>query len=94
MNSLDTITIIAILSFLISFFIGKNAIRVTLSAGLLIAAGWALNDVTNGTGINWAILKQLLIVATLAGATWELLSRLINIIRRKTLGQQNCAASK
>ena len=52
MKTIDFITLAAIGCFLLSFFIGKNAIRITLIAGAVIAGGWALDDLTSGTSVN------------------------------------------
>jgi len=84
MKTIDFITLAAIGCFLLSFFIGKNAIRITLIAGAVIAGGWALDDLTSGTSVNWTATKQILIFATLAGAGWEIVSRLSNSLHRKS----------
>ena len=87
MNATYSIELAAILCFVFSLFIGKNAIWVTLIAGAVIAGGWVLDDMTNGSNINWTAARQIIAVAILAGAGWEIISRFGSILQRKSLGR-------
>ena len=84
MNALDTITIAAIICFILSFFTRKNAIRVSLVIGVFIAGGWALDDLTSGSLINWIITKEILVFAVLAGAAWEFASWILRMTDNNT----------
>ena len=68
--------IVAIISLIISFFIGKNAIWGGLTLGIIVALIVGIINWIAGNSFNWEILKKILIVAVLAGVFFEVLGRL------------------
>lgn len=72
-NILGTVAIIAFVS---SFFMGKNAIWGTATLGLIVA-------LMAGFFFNWLIFKKILIISVLVGILFELIGRLSNLGRSK-----------
>jgi hypothetical protein len=75
------LAIVAIVSLIISFFIGKNAIWGTFTLGIVVAV--IVLFIFKNNGFNWLLFKQVLIISVLVGAFFELIGRLGNAMKSK-----------
>ena len=73
-NVWDILAVIAGISLVISFFMGKNAIWGTLTLGIIVAVIVAF--IFKESGFNWQLFKKVIIISILIGAFFELLGRL------------------
>ncbi len=79
LNIWDVLGIVAILSLIVSFGIGKNAIWGGISLGIVICLVLLVINLISGNGLNWLLYKKVLIICTLAGALFEVIGRLSKI---------------
>lgn len=81
-NIWQVLAIIAAISLVISFFMGRNAIWGMLTLGIVIAV--VVSFIFKNNGFNWLLFKKVIIVAVLVGVASELLGRLSNLIKSKS----------
>jgi uncharacterized protein YacL len=68
--------LLAILTLALSFFKGKNAVWGTATLGLVIALIVGVIGWFKKTGFNWSAFKQVMIIAVLLGAVFEIFGML------------------
>jgi uncharacterized membrane protein HdeD (DUF308 family) len=80
-NVWGVLEIIAGISIIISFFIGKNAVWGMLTLGVIVAAiiGFIFKD----DGFNWELFTRTITISVLIGTFFELLGRLTNYRNKK-----------
>lgn len=71
----DILGIIAILTLIVSFFIGKNAIWGALTLAILICVVTIIVNLIQGLILNWSLYRKIGTVVILIGALFELVGR-------------------
>ena len=85
LSTWNILGIVAIISLIIFFAKGKNAIWGGLAIGIFAGLIIALVKLTGGKEFEWLIVKKAVIIGTLTGVISEVLFKLT---RRKTINQR------
>lgn len=83
LNIWDILAIIAIISLIVSFGIGRNAIWGGISIGIIIYLVILVINLISGDGFNWILYKKVLITYVLAGALFEIIGRAFSLLGKK-----------
>jgi hypothetical protein len=76
MDIWNILGIIAIISLIIFFVRGKNAVWGTFTVGLFVATIAGLVNLFKGAGFNWSLAKKIVIISILLGIAFEIIGRL------------------